>query len=247
MRAEPVPARYGILGDIHGNLEALNAVMESMQSEGVTHFACVGDIVGYGANPIECVKTVRNLNCKVVLGNHDAGAVGRTDIRFFNSAARQAVEWSSQVLDDASASFLSALPYVARTDCFTLVHATLGTPEEWTYIFSPFEAESHFRYQKDPVCFVGHTHLPCCFSNNALHGFSRAGTVRLKPGTKYIVNVGSVGQPRDGNPLASYAIYDLMEDLIRFVRVPYDITSAQRKIISAGLPAVLAMRLEHGK
>lgn len=247
MRAEPTAAKYGIFGDVHGNLEALSAVLDSMKQEGVTHYACVGDIVGYGANPVECVKMIQALGCKVVLGNHDAGAVGRTDTRFFNSAAREAVEWSRDVLDEPSAAFLTALPYVARTECFTLVHATLGKPEDWTYIFSPFEAESYFRHQSDPVCFVGHTHLPCCFSNNTLQGFSRGSSVRLKPGTKYIVNVGSVGQPRDGNPLSCYAIYDLVEDLIRFVRVQYDVTATQKKIIDAGLPHILAMRLEHGK
>ncbi|NQT82830.1 metallophosphoesterase family protein [bacterium] len=247
MRAEPVAARYAIFGDVHGNLEALNAVLESMKEEGITHYACVGDTVGYGANPVECVQKIQALRCKVVLGNHDAAVVGRTDTRFFNSAAREAVEWSRDVLDDTSASFLSALPYVARTECFTLAHASLGNPEEWTYIFSRFEAESFFHYQEDPVCFVGHTHIPSFFSSNTMEDFNRARSIRLKPGTKYIVNVGSVGQPRDGNPLACYAVYDLVQDLIKFVRVPYDIETAQRKIIDAGLPHGLAMRLGRGK
>lgn len=247
MRAEPKPAKYGIFGDVHGNLEALNAVFESMQQEGITHYACVGDIVGYGANPIECVERVRGLRCSAVLGNHDAGVVGRTDVRFFNSAARAAIEWSMEVVQGTSAAFLSSLPYVARADSFTLVHATLGNPEHWTYIFSPFEAESFFRYQEDPVCFVGHTHTPCCFSTDRLHSFSRGPKVVLKPEIKYIVNVGSVGQPRDGNPLASYVIYDVADGSIRFMRVPYDISTAQKKIIEAGLPHILAIRLERGK
>lgn len=247
MRAEPTPAKYGIFGDVHGNLEALNAVLASMQKHGITHYACVGDIVGYGANPVECVEKVNALGCKVVLGNHDAGVVGKTDIRFFNSAAREAIEWSREVLDGTSASFLSSLPYVARTECFTLVHATLENPEEWMYIFTPFEAHSFFRYQEDPVCFVGHTHIPCCFSTDPARTVSRAMTVHLKPGHKYIVNVGSVGQPRDGNPLACYAVYDLVNDVVKFVRVHYDMETAQRKIIDAGLPHVLAMRLGWGK
>jgi len=247
MRAEPTPSKYAIFGDVHGNLEALNAVLESMKEEGVSDYACVGDIVGYGANPVECIEKIRALGCKVVLGNHDAGAVGRTDIRFFNSAAREAVEWSREALDGTSASFLSALPYVARTECFTLVHATLGNPEDWTYIFSRFEAESYFRYQEDPVCFVGHTHIPCCFSTNTSPGFSRARTIHLKPDAKYIINVGSVGQPRDGIPLSCYVTYDPAENLVRFVRVPYDVATTQRKIIEAGLPHVLAMRLEWGR
>jgi diadenosine tetraphosphatase ApaH/serine/threonine PP2A family protein phosphatase len=247
MRADPAPAKYAIFGDVHGNLEALNAVMASMEKEGVTHYACVGDVVGYGANPVECVEKIRSLAATVVLGNHDAGVIGKTDIKFFNSAARAAVEWSREVMDGTSTSFLSALPYVARTECFTVVHATLGTPEQWTYIFSPFEAESLFRYQEDPVCFVGHTHSPCCFSTDPMHSLSRAPRVRLRPGIKYIVNVGSVGQPRDGNPLACYVIYDLAEDEIRFVRVPYEVHTAQKKIIEAGLPHILAMRLERGR
>jgi len=247
MRADPVPAKYAVFGDVHGNLEALNAVLESMEKEEVTHYACVGDIVGYGANPVECVERIRVLEGTVVLGNHDAGVVGRTDIKFFNSAARAAVEWSTEIMDGTSTSFLKALPYVARTDCFTLVHAALGNPEQWTYIFSPFEAETYFPFQEDPVCFVGHTHTPCCFSTDPVDSFSRARKVRLKPGTKYIVNVGSVGQPRDGNPLACYVIYDLVESSIRFVRVPYEVHTAQKKIIDAGLPHILAMRLERGR
>ncbi len=247
MRVDPIPAKYAIFGDVHGNLEALNAVLESMKEEGVTHYACVGDTVGYGGNPVECVEKIRALGCKVVLGNHDAGVVGKTDIRFFNSAAREAVEWSKETLNGTSTSFLSALPYVAREECFTLVHASLGHPEQWTYIFSSFEAESFFPYQEDAVCFVGHTHIPCCFSTNPSRPLSRARSIRLKPATKYIINVGSVGQPRDNNPMASYVVYDLMENLIKFVRVPYDVATAQKKIIAAGLPHVLAMRLEWGK
>ncbi len=247
MRAEPTAPKYAIFGDVHGNLEALSAVLESMENEGVTHCACVGDIVGYGANPVECVEKIQALGCKVVLGNHDAGVVGKTDIRFFNSAARAAVEWSREVMDGTSVGFLSGLPHVARTECFTIVHATLGNPEQWTYIFTPFEAQSYFSYQSDPVCFVGHTHVPCCFSNDPTRGVSRAASIRLKAGTKYIVNAGSVGQPRDGNPLSSYVIYDIVEDLIKFVRVPYDVHTAQKKIIDAGLPHVLAIRLEWGK
>ncbi len=247
MRAEPQPARYAIFGDVHGNLEALNAVLESMEEEGVTHYACVGDSVGYGANPVECVEKIRALECKVVLGNHDAGVVGKTDVRFFNSAARAAIEWSREVTDGTSASFLSSLPYVAKTERFTLVHATLGNPELWTYIFSPIEAETYFPYQTDPVCFIGHTHIPCVFSTDAMQSFSRATTVRLNPDVKYLVNVGSVGQPRDGNPLSSYVIYDLAEEVLRFLRVPYDVAVAQKKIIDAGLPHILAMRLEWGK
>lgn len=247
MRAEPIPPKYAIFGDVHGNLEALNAVLQSTREEGVSRYACVGDIVGYGANPVECVEKIRALGCKVVLGNHDAGVVGRTDIRFFNSAAKEAVQWSKEALDDATASFLSALPYVARTEHFTLVHATLGNPEEWRYIFSCFEAESYFRFQEDPVCFVGHTHIPCCFSTNTLEDFSQAMSIRLESEAKYIVNVGSVGQPRDNNPLACYVVYDLAENLIKFVRVPYDVPKAQRKILDAGLPHVLAMRLGWGK
>lgn len=247
MRAESTPTKYAIFGDVHGNLEALDAVLESMEKEGVTHCACVGDIVGYGANPVECLEKIRGLGCKAVLGNHDAGVIGKTDIKFFNSAARAAVEWSREVVDGTASTYLSALPHVDRTEAFTIVHATLGNPEQWTYIFGPFEAENYFRYQKDPVCFVGHTHVPCCFSTDPTGNYSRPMRVRLKAGVKYIINVGSVGQPRDGNPMASYVIYDLVDDVIKFVRVPYDVTTAQKKIINAGLPHVLAIRLEWGK
>jgi diadenosine tetraphosphatase ApaH/serine/threonine PP2A family protein phosphatase len=247
MKAEPTPAKYAIFGDVHGNLEALNAVLDSMKTEGTTHYACVGDIVGYGANPVECVEKIKALRCKVVLGNHDAGAVGKTDVRFFNSAARAAVEWSREVLDGTSASFLSSLPYVDRTENFTLAHATAVNPEDWTYIFTRFEAQSYFRYQEDPICFVGHTHVPALFSENPTHLIPLTSTIQLQPDTKYIVNVGSVGQPRDGNPQASYVIYDVALNSIKFVRVSYDVHIAQRKIIDAGLPHVLAMRLEWGR
>jgi len=239
--------RYAIISDIHANLEALQAVLEDIEKREIKDYICLGDIAGYGAEPNECIDIVRGLNCPCILGNHDAGAIGTTDIGRFNSAARTAVEYHKEILTDENREYLSKLKLVDRIETFTIVHANLEDPPEWGYIFNSGEAEHYFQYQKDKVCFFGHTHFQSCFQNNTMTPFSKPSKIKIKPGHKYLINVGSVGQPRDGNPEAAYGIYDLETNTVTLCRVPYDIEIAQQKMLDANLPNILALRLAIGK
>jgi predicted phosphodiesterase len=239
--------KIAIISDVHANLPALDAVLEAIASDGVDHIICGGDLVGYNAEPGEVVAKIRQLDIPCVMGNHDAAVVGATDPETFNAPARAAVEWTAQRLNDDALDYLRGLPYVTRIETFTVVHGTLHKPEQWGYIFSAFEAEEHFQHQRDTVCFIGHSHIPGVFIAGDMVTLSRSSRVRIQAGQRYVVNVGSVGQPRDNNPAASYAIYDMVENAIHFKRVAYDVQAAQQKILDAGLPNVLAMRLALGK
>ena len=239
--------KYAILGDIHGNLEALEAVIEDAGTQGVTHYACVGDMVGYNANPKECLDRIRGLNCVSVRGNHDHYCSHDECLRDFHPLAANVIDWTRNQLSAAQIALLRDLRLVRSVDGFTLVHSTLDMPEKWGYVFDELEAESNFNYQSTAICFHGHTHVPIVFEKSGRvqrHVFAK---FKVMLGKKYFVNVGSVGQPRDGDPRSAYAIYDLEKKEIDLRRVPYDVTTAQKKILQAGLPERLAIRLSLGR
>jgi predicted phosphodiesterase len=244
--------KYGIFGDIHGNLEALEAVLADMEEQGVTHPLCLGDLVGYGANPVECVEVVRALGCPVVRGNHDdLVALGKAPTSF-SEAARLSLEYARRRLDPSHLNFLRRLPMTWLEDPITLVHATLDGPEGWGYISTRLEAQTCFLYQKTPICFVGHTHRPCAFAQEKEVRpleFRRVDTQpdRTKVGRKFLFNVGSVGQPRDGDWRASYAIFSPEENWVDLRRVNYNVDQASLKILKAGLPESLSRRLSKGE
>lgn len=244
--------RYGILSDIHGNLEALQACLDALSSEEITCYLCLGDIVGYGANPNECLELVWGLTSEVVAGNHDHAAIGKLDIVSFNHNAAEAALWTMQHLTRAARQYLSDLPFICRYDHLLAVHAAPYQPERWLYVQSLENARTEFDAFPDgvTVCVIGHTHTPVVFEWNDA---GKAGQ-RLAPGThplnadcRYLANVGSVGQPRDGDPRAAYGIYDTDAAVIEIKRVEYDVTSTQRKIRKAGLPDALASRLGLGR
>jgi len=244
--------KYGIFGDIHGNLEALEAVLADMEEQEVTHPLCVGDLVGYGANPAECLEVVRALGCPVVRGNHDElVTLGKTPASF-SEAARVSLDFARRQLRPAQLNFLRRLPMVWVEDPLTLVHATLDGPESWGYISTRLEAQTCFLYQKTPICFVGHTHRPCAFAQEKEVRpleFRRVDTQpdRTKVGRKFLFNVGSVGQPRDGDWRASYAIFSPEENWVDLRRVNYHVDQASLKILKAGLPESLSRRLSKGE
>lgn len=238
--------KFAILGDIHGNIEALNAVLDDARAHGVNHYGCVGDVVGYNANPAECLAVIRDLNCACVVGNHDHYCIHSSSLHDFHPMAADVVNWTRSHLGQTDVEFLSSLKLVRVVSGFTLVHSTLDMPDKWGYVFDELEAESNFNYQSSTVCFHGHTHQPVVFEKTDSVKRNEATTVRVALGRKYFVNVGSVGQPRDGNPRASYAIYDPDKREIVFRRVEYDIRAAQEKILNAGLPSRLAQRLAQG-
>lgn len=239
--------KYAIYGDIHGNWEAFSAVLEDALSLGVTQHACVGDIVGYNANPAECLRKLRELNTVCVRGNHDHYCSHDECIRDFHPLAANVVDWTRNQLTLDEVDFLRQQKLVRVVNGFTLVHSTLDMPEKWGYVFDELEAESNFNYQSTNVCFYGHTHQPVVFEKAG--GFVRRATgpkYAIQLGKKYFINVGSVGQPRDGDNRSSYAVYDTVSRQVELRRVPYDIATTQKKVIAAGLPERLAARLQMG-
>jgi predicted phosphodiesterase len=239
--------KYAIIADIHGNLEAFRTVLEDIQAQNCTHVACLGDIVGYGANPKECLDIVREMNIPCVKGNHDEMCSINDNMEGFNPAAAEAVLWTRQQLTEDDKQWLRDLKYLRLVTSFTIVHATLDMPQRWGYVFEKLDAAASFTYQNTSVCFFGHTHVPVAFIRDTMVRGGTYSKFRVEPGRKYFVNVGSIGQPRDGNPKAAYVIYDMDEGSIELRRLDYDIQTAQSKILAAGLPARLAERLAVGK
>ncbi len=241
--------KYAILGDIHANLEALNAVLARALAFGVEKFICMGDIVGYNANPTECIELVRQLEPVAVLrGNHDEYASSDNELVGFNPQAAGAVEWTREQLSQAHKQWLAELPMQVTLDPrVTMVHATLDMPGKWGYIFDKWQAEASFNYQRTQICFFGHTHVPIAFTKFDQITSMNFTEVELQPAHKYLINVGSVGQPRDGDPRAALAIYDTDERKVQLHRVEYDIATCQDKILRAGLPERCATRLESGR
>lgn len=239
--------RIAILSDLHSNLEATEAVLDDARTQECTEFVCLGDVVGYNANPHECVEIVRALACPIVKGNHDEQASLPESSRGFNELAEHAINWTRGHLTDADKQWLRELPLFRPVRDFTIVHATLDTPEQWSYVLNPVDAAASFMEQRTAVCFFGHTHVPLAYLRDS--GVHRVKTENLaiESDTKYFINVGSVGQPRDGNWRAAYCIYDLAKQTVEQRRVKYDLAATQKKILKAGLPRLLADRLALGK
>ena len=237
-----------VLGDIHANLDALETVLADCREQGVTEYLCTGDIVGYNARPHECLEIVRGLGCPIVMGNHDHYVSSNQNLDDFNPHAAAVIQWTRGQLSDEEMEFLRGLPFVATKMGVTLVHATMDSPEAFGYVFDHLQAEAHFIHQKTPLCFHGHTHCPMIYEKQigAVYRID-AQDFSLPIGRKYFINVGSVGQPRDGDPRASYALYDPQARKVSFRRIEYDIEAAQAKIREAGLPERLAERLAVGQ
>lgn len=238
--------RLIIISDIHANLEALEATFRRIDEINPDKILCLGDIIGYGPNPNECVKIVKNKVDISLSGNHEYGVLGRTDLQSFNENARIACEWTKKVLSDENLAYIKNLPVSVVDEDILLVHSTPINPERWDYIFTARDALYQFMEFSEPLCLVGHTHVPVCFGERGTCVFTDGGLLFLKEGTKYIINFGSVGQPRDYDPRASFGVIDTEERKIQLIRVAYDIEKVQRKIIENGLPLFLAERLGTG-
>ena len=240
-----------VFSDVHGNLEALDAALRDARSHGAERFVCLGDVVGYGADPDACCERVRSLGGIVVRGNHDHACSHRVSLDWFNPLAAAAVRWTRQNLSEENRDWLRELPYEAELEGKAhLVHGALHDPRHWPYLFEAGAASAHFPRQTLPLCFVGHTHVPIVlaqFGKNILEARLAAFRLDGAEGAKVVVNAGSVGQPRDGNPKACYVLYDPDEGLVSPRRVAYDPTPTASKILAAGLPKPLAMRLFLGR
>ncbi len=241
--------RYGIFSDVHSNLEALDAVVEAYKKERVDKYLCVGDIVGYAANPAECIKKIEMLAKVSVAGNHDWASVNLFSPDYFNPLAKKAISWTKDNLDAKGIRFLETLPLVYKNEDLTMVHGTLEEPGDFNYMTDSYIAFGTFELLETAICFVGHTHVPEVFIKSGDGAISRGreSHISIKRGDKYIINVGSVGQPRDGNPKAAYCIYDTEDKSVQIKRIEYDAQSTRNKIIDSGLPASLGERLLEGR
>ena len=269
-------AKYAVLSDIHSNAEAFEAVLKKCSDTGVDHYLFLGDLVGYNADVKRCIAMAKELNFQcAVRGNHDDFAISSKDVPSgFNPNAAAAIEWTKTVLSAEDIEFIEAMP-LKRTVAglpVTLVHATLDSPDSWGYVFDAHHAVGNFSYQLTPLCFCGHSHVPVAFDKMPFaaggklvevidqweHNFNYPLAdddftiadeleVQLKKGHKYLFNIGSIGQPRNGDNRASFAIYDDVAQTVTRYRVPYDIAATQAKVRAAGLPEKLALRLQKGR
>jgi predicted phosphodiesterase len=241
--------KTAILSDVHSNLPALEAVLEDIEEQGVKRILCLGDTVGYNAEPGACLARVREVCEFVVQGNHDMACAGELGADWFNGVARAGIEYSRSHLSEEERRYLRDLPLVRSEDGCSYVHASLDEPAEFRYILSGASAMSHFRRQTAEVAFAGHTHKPLIW---LLDEKGRLGLCQTEkkvsvasPG-RFLVNVGSVGQNREGRPEACYVVFDPEKREVEFRRISYDVKNAQKKILAAGLPEVLALRLQKG-
>lgn len=240
--------RYAVFSDVHSNLEAFLACLDFLKNAKIDKYFFLGDIVGYGADPKECIFLLRALNANCVAGNHDRVAVGLTDIDYFNNDAKRSVLWTRENISEADRLFLLGLELVKEAKGYCLVHGTLNHPEKFDYMADARRAVKDFYALKTKVCFLGHSHRHGIYIEDADKIiYQEPVTLVLEEGRRYIVNAGSVGQPRDGDPRACFCIYDEEASIFEFQRVSYDVASAQKKIIKAGLPESLAIRLAVGR
>ena len=239
--------RFAIFGDVHGNLESLEMVVDAARRLSVDTFVCLGDTVGYGANPNECVCLVRDIGALTVAGNHDHAVLGGQNLNYFNHHARDAILWTRNHLSDESRAWLAGLSLVEHLEAFSVVNGSLQSPEAFNYVQTLKDAELNFRLMETNLLFLGHSHYPLAFFHTTPPTYTVDPIIPLNPSLKTIVNVGSVGQPRDEDPRASFAVYDTVSGMVEIHRVEYQVERAVEKILRAGLPQALAMRLALGK
>lgn len=239
--------RLAIFSDVHGNLEALETVLEEIAKLQVDRIVCLGDVVGYGADPNACVDAVQAQADVVLAGNHDWAAVGLEDPHYFNPMALKAIAWTADVLGDTQEIFLRECALVHDDDQVRYAHASPVSPADWDYIVSPDWGRMALEEASCQISFVGHSHRAFICSDTGREDVLIEGAVNLCTSHRYLINVGSVGQPRDGDARASFVIWDQEKGNLRLYRVSYDVVTAQEKIRVAGLPAFLAERLAVGR
>ncbi len=240
--------KYAVLADIHGNREALEAVLEAGRARGAERYLCPGDLVGYGPDPEWCLRTLRKLGAAAVRGNHDAAVTDFSRLKDLNDNARSAILWTAPRLRPGDLEYLRGLPLVGRAAGAVLFHGTLADPASWKYIFTPEDARPSLESLEGNLGFFGHSHRPGFFRlRGGEVSFSPGGKIRPAPGERVLVNPGSVGQPRDRDRRASFAVYDRERGEVEIVRVGYPVEKVQEKIRAAGLPDWLAVRLARGR
>lgn len=245
--------RLAIFSDIHGNLESLEAFIDNAAERNVDRYVCLGDIIGYGANPNDCFERIEALpNLKILLGNHDAAAIWQASPYEMSSIASKAILWTMEQLAPPYLERINRLEEMIQMEDLVFCHANPYHPAGWRYLVSWYNAQRSFVASAGRITFVGHTHQPRVMIRRSLLNISMApppvdGRLYLKAEYRYIINCGSIGQPRDGNPDAGYVIFDTTEQSIEFIRFAYDIDAAASRIRDAGLPKYLADRLFKGR
>ena len=240
--------KFIIFSDIHSNLESLQSFCRVTESVLHDKKVCLGDIVGYNADPNPVVEWVRDKTDFALAGNHDYSVLNKTDPNYLNPAAYQASLWTRRNLTNSNKDFLNTLPIEKEEDGIYWVHSSPFEPKKWHYVSTKESAEKNFNYFDQAICFVGHSHLPGIFEKNKNNKVYSHDTTKeeLDPESRYIINVGSLGQPRDGNPDPVFVFYDSVSHIVKFFRFSYDLFSTQQKIIACGLPYILADRLRKG-
>jgi len=231
--------RIGIISDIHSNLAALECVFSYLDSKKIDEVFCLGDTVGYGPFPNECIEILRNRKTTVIAGNHDWGVIEKIPLKNFNKMGQKTLRWTQKIITDDNRIFLKSLPLKIIKHNITLVHAEPKDPEQWTYIVSNEDVKEAFKGFTTPICFIGHTHIAAVVNEDLVGR-------KLHKTTRSLINVGSVGQPRDSNPKTSFGILDLNNWSYELVRLEYDVQKTIDGIKKAGLPLILARRLTYG-
>jgi predicted phosphodiesterase len=239
--------KYAIISDIHGNLEALAAVIKDAKEHFVDEFICLGDIVGIGASPVECIEIIKNLNGTTVCGEFDCILAGKETRERISKEEMETLLWTRKQLSEKDIAWLKNLPDQEKIEHFRLVHATLSQISVWQRINTPMDASDHFDFQRESLCFTGHTHIPKIFQLDPISEELKLGKFKPNPQVKCVVTVGSVGKPKDNNPDAAYMIYDSTKNLILPQRVSYDVRSAQTKMNKANFDKKLIHNLALGK
>ncbi len=241
--------KIALISDVHSNLEALEEVFRDIEKEGVEKIHFLGDAVGYGADPNRCVRLISK-HCEIkLLGNHDYAALGLVSLKGFNKIAKTSVEWTQTKLRKKTIATLADFELHTTFLNYFLVHASPGTPDNWDYILSPEQAAEQFAYFTQSICFIGHSHIPIVFveEDDGTVSSHLIETLELKEDLRYIINIGSVGQPRDNDPRACYLIVDTDDSKIEYRRVEYDIDKTQSKMRRATFSEFLVERLAIGR
>ncbi|MCP4502148.1 MAG: metallophosphoesterase family protein [Deltaproteobacteria bacterium] len=238
--------RYGIISDIHGNIEALEQSLAALKKESIDQYVSLGDVVGYGANPEECSQIVREL-CEVsILGNHDAAVCGRMDYSYYYDAARNALDWCREQVSEQTTEWLKERPYNVRVDNVEFCHGSPICPEEFEYIFTREKAKELIPHRESlaRVTFIGHSHLTRSFAVGEEEAYNvRGPAFTLRDEYRYVITAGSVGQPRDYDPRSCCCVYDSETQEFRYIRSEYDIDKQMNKIVAAGLAYNFGARL----
>ncbi len=239
--------RYGIFSDIHSNLEAFQQAIDHFKAQSIDRLICLGDVVGYGANPAECLKLLEKITPYVIAGNHEWAVTGKLEPEALNWHAKEAILWTSRRINKHNWKYLRSLPLTYQEDDFYCVHGSLNEPEDFNYIMNSHQAQINFSRLNKQICFIGHSHIAeaFCLDRGQIHYLQKK-MINLEKNKKYTINVGSIGQPRDRDPRLSLCLYDSKKKSLEFKRIRYNTRAAADKIAKSGLPQFLAQRLYVG-